>query len=132
MDRDRAETFGKTYAAAWSSKDPSSVADMFASNGSLVINDGPEAVGYDAVVVVAQEFMTAFPDLDVTCDCMAFEVEEWRWYWTMRGHYSGPGGTGRSIDISGYEVLEFDAEGRIVCAEGHFDQKEYDRQLGLH
>lgn len=131
MDHRSKEAFGRTYAAAWSSQDPERVADLFASDGHFVINNGPKAVGHDAVAAVAQEFMNAFPDLAVTCDSMVLESDVWRWYWTMKGHYAGPGGTGRPIDISGYEVLEFDAEGRIVRAAGYFDQSEYDRQLGL-
>lgn len=125
------DAFGTRYAKAWSSHDPEAVAAMFAEYGSITINgDGP-AVGRDAVRDVALSFMTAFPDLDVLCDQMVFVAGELRWYWTMRGTNTGSGGTGKSILISGYEAIEFDTEGLIAKAYGHFDQEEWDRQLGL-
>ncbi len=123
------DEFARRYADAWSGGKPDAVAALFSEHGSLVINDGEPAVGRAAVARVAADFMTAFPDLEVTCDRMALEDGSWRWYWTMRGTNSGPGGWGRPIDIRGFEALEFDEEGLIRVARGHFDQVDYDRQL---
>jgi len=47
----------------------------------------------------------------------------------MKGTFTGPGGTGRSIDISGHEMLEFDSDHLITSARGYFDEQEYNRQL---
>src|ERR1700730_2936727 len=55
----------KRYTAAWCSKDPESVAASYSPNGSLSVNGDVPAVGRSAISEVAQEFMTAFPDLEV-------------------------------------------------------------------
>ena len=105
---------------------------MFAKGGSIVINEDLPAVGRNAVREVARGFMTDFPDLCVRCDRMSNEEGELRWHWTMWGTNTGPGGTGRSILISGYEAIVLDAVGLIVTAHGYFDQGEWDRQLRPH
>ncbi len=123
------QEFGDRYAEAWSSGDPASVAAFFTKDGVLVINDGLPAVGHEAIAEVANAFMTDFPDLDVRCDRIIEEEGETKWYWTMRGTNTGPGGTGKSIHLSGYEALEFGDHGLIRIARGHFDQNEWDRLL---
>lgn len=126
------EAFGCRYAAAWSSGRPEAVAALFTEDGSIAINDDPPAHGRAAVRDVAEGFMTDFPDLEVRCDRTAHEQGEIRWYWTMCGTNSGPGGTGRGILISGYEALALDNEGFIVSAHGHYDQNDWDRQLTVN
>lgn len=124
------DSFGEQYARAWSSQRPDAVATMFADDGWIAINEDPPARGREAVEDVARGFMKGFPDLDVRCVRMALENGELRWHWTMRGTNTGPGGTGKPILISGYEALVLDDNGRIVSAHGHFDQDDWDRQLG--
>ena len=50
-------------------------------------------------------------------------------HWTLTGTNAGPGGTGRRVQISGYEVWRFDNQGLIAESKGHFDAAEYERQL---
>ena len=50
-----------------------------------------------------------------------------RWIWT--GTNSGPGGTGRSVRMKGYEEWMFGADGLIAMSNGHYDEAEYQRQL---
>ena len=126
---DHLNDFGRRYAEAWSSQRAENVAMFFAREGSLALNEGEPAVGRAAISVMAQEFMTAFPDLNVECDRMAYVGDELRWYWTMRGTNTGPGGTGNAIAISGFEALVLDSNSMIVAAHGHFDEAAYQRQL---
>ena len=49
------------------------------------------------------------------------------WHWT--GTNTGPGGTGRAVDLHGYEEWTLDSEGRITFSDGHFDAAEYERQV---
>jgi hypothetical protein len=42
---------------------------------------------------------------------------------------SGPGGTGNKIQISGFEEWTLSENGLIQESKGHFDTKEYKRQL---
>jgi uncharacterized protein (TIGR02246 family) len=128
---DRAEltTFAKRYAAAWCSQNPESVAAFFAENGSLSVNDGLPAVGRAAIAEEARGFMTTFPDMIVTMDKVSRDPDGTKFHWTLTGTNSGPGGTGKRVRISGYELWQFDNTGLIENSKGHFDSAEYERQL---
>ena len=122
-------TFAKRYAEAWCSQNPESLAAFFAENGSLSVNDGPPAVGHVAIAREAQAFMTTFPDMVVTKDKVMHDEEGTKFYWTLTGTNTGPGGTGKRVRISGYELWKIDKDGLIAESKGHFDTAEYERQL---
>lgn len=122
---------GARYTAAWCSQDPSRVAGFFAERGSLKVNDGSPSVGRAAIAEAAREFMTAFPDLVVTMDGVGVEGNRAVYRWTLTGTYTGPGGTGKAVRISGYEEWTLGADGLIAESHGHFDEAEFNRQLGV-
>jgi uncharacterized protein (TIGR02246 family) len=117
------------YAAAWSSQNPVSLASFYTENGSLTVNAGPPSVGRAAITATAQGFMTAFPDMIVKMDKVSQDGSHaiFRWVWT--GTNTGPGGTGKSVWIKGYEEWTIDADGLIAQSDGHYDEAEYQRQL---
>ena len=117
------------YTAAWCSQDPSRVASFYSENGSLTINEAPPSVGREAIAGAAQGFMTAFPDMVVKMDEVIVQGEGAVYRWTMTGTNTGPGGTGRSVKISGYEEWAFGRDGLIAQSKGHFDAADYQRQL---
>jgi nuclear transport factor 2 (NTF2) superfamily protein len=121
--------FAIRYAAAWSSQDPERLASFHAENGSLNVNGGPPANGRAAIAAMAQSFMTAFPDMVVKLDRMDHRGDHplFRWIWT--GTNSGPGGTGKSVRMNGYEEWTMDGDGLIAKSEGHYDEAEYQRQV---
>jgi predicted ester cyclase len=122
-------TFAKRYAEAWCSQNPESVAAFYAKNGSLSVNDGPPAVGRAAIAGVARGFMRDFPDMIVTMDDVTHESRGTKFHWTLTGTNNGPGGTGKRVRISGYELWRIDNDGLIGESKGHFDSAEYERQL---
>jgi predicted ester cyclase len=122
-------TFAKRYAKAWCSQNPESVAAFFAGTGSLSVNDGPPAVGRAAIAEKARGFMTTFPDMVVTMDDVTRDEKGTKFHWTLTGRNTGPGGTGKRVRISGYELWQFDNAGLIDNSKGHFDSAEYERQL---
>ena len=122
-------TFAKRYAKAWCSQNPKSVAAFFAKRGSISINNGPPAVGRAAIAREAQAFMTTFPDMVVTMDKVVHDEEETKFHWTLTGTNTGPGGTGKRVRLSGYELWKIDKDGLIAESKGHFDSAEYERQL---
>ena len=128
-DQTDLDNFAKRYAEAWCSQNPESVAAFFAENGSLSVNNGPPAIGRAAIAEVAQGFMRTFPDMIVMMDEVARESEETKFYWTLTGTNTGPGGTGKSVRISGHEVWQIDNDGLIAESKGHFDAADYERQL---
>ena len=121
--------FARSYAEAWSSQAPEDVANFYAANGSLVVNDGPPAVGRSAIAHVAHGFMSAFPDMTVMMDEVASTPEGIRFHWTLTGTNNGPGGIGNRVRISGYELWQLDLDGLISQSKGHFDSADYARQL---
>jgi len=146
--------FAKRYAEAWCSQNPEKVAAFFAENGSLSINNGPPAVGRAAITEEARGFMTTFPDMLVTMDKLVRDEEGTKFHWTLTGTNTGPGGTGKRVRISGYELWKIDNgaggsratwtgkpervdepggesinDGLIAESKGNFDGAEYERQL---
>ena len=122
-------TFAKRYAEAWCSQNPESVAAFFAENGSLSVNDGPPAVGRAAIAEVARGFMHDLPDMVVTMDDVSRNSDGTKFHWTLTGTSTGPGGTGKRVRISGYELWKIDHDGLIAESKGHFDATDYERQL---
>ena len=129
MDAARLREFATRYTEAWCSQDPARVAAFFAENGSLKINDAAPSVGRAAIAEAARGFMTAFPDLVVRMDGVGLEREHAVYRWTLAGTSTGPGGTGRSVRISGQEEWRFGAGGLIAESLGRFDEADYRRQL---
>ncbi len=124
------ETFAMRYAVAWCSQEPHRVAEFFGAEGSLQVNEGEPAVGTEAIEEVARGFMTAFPDMVVTFDRLDAVGERFHFHWTLIGTNSGPEGTGNAVRISGYEDWKIGADGLVEESKGHFDEQEYERQLG--
>jgi steroid delta-isomerase-like uncharacterized protein len=129
IDPQALRRFAQDYADAWCSQNAASVASFFDENGSLCVNQDPPAVGREAIAQVAQSFMTAFPDMKVFMDDLRLQDDHAIFHWTLTGTNTGPGGTGRSVKISGFEVWEIGANGLIANSSGHFDIDEYNRQL---
>src|SRR5436190_11398023 len=121
--------FATRYAEAWCGQDPEMVAAFFAEQGSISINNGPPAVGRAAIAREAQAFMTTFPDMVVTFDKLEPRGDATAFHWTLTGTSTGPGGTGKRVRISGYELWKVDNDGLIAESKGHFDSAEYERQL---
>ena len=128
-DRAEFERFAQRYAKAWCGQDPESVAAFFAENGSITINNAPPAFGRVAIAKEAQAFMTTFPDMVVTMDKLEHDEEGTKFHWTLTGTNTGPGGTGKRVRISGYELWTINNDGLIAESKGHFDSAEYERQL---
>ena len=121
--------FATRYAAAWSGQDPTALASCYTEDGSLTVNQGTPSVGRAAIAATARGFMTAFPDMVVKLDGLSQEGDRtiFRWLWT--GTNTGPGGTGQSVRLRGYEEWILGADGLIREAKGHYDEAEYQRQL---
>jgi len=126
---DTLRDFATRYTAAWCSQDPARVASFFSPNGSLQVNDSAPAVGRAAITDVARGFMTALPDMQVLMDDVSGDGRTAIYRWTLAGTNTGPGGTGRTVRVSGFEEWRLDADGLIAESLGHFDSAEYQRQL---
>jgi uncharacterized protein (TIGR02246 family) len=121
--------FAARYAAAWSSQNPDSLAAFYAEDGSLTVNNGTPSVGRAAVRATAQGFMSGFPDMHVRMDSVVRTGPSVRFHWTWTGTNTGPGGTGRSVHISGFEEWRLSPTGLIIQSLGHYDEAEYQRHM---
>ena len=129
MTSDELNDFATHYAQAWCSHNPESVAAFFAENGSLKVNNDAPAVGRAAIAEIARGFMRDFPDTVVTFDKLEPQGDRSAFHWTLTGTNSGPGGAGKRVRISGYEIWQIGDDGLIAQSEGYFDATEYERQL---
>lgn len=129
MNADQLRDFGARYAAAWCSQSAESVAAFYEEDGSLQINRGRPSQGRVAISEAAQSFMTAFPDMVVTLDDVSMSGSQAQFKWTLVGTNTGPGGTGKRVQISGYEEWQFGETGLIQVSKGHFDEADYQSQL---
>jgi hypothetical protein len=129
MDQTRLTDFAIRYAAAWSSQNPAKLASFYAETGSLAVNGGAPSIGRTAITATGQEYMTAFPDMVVRMDSVIQEGGHTIFHWTWTGTDTGPGGTGKAVDLSGYEEWTLAPDGLIAESQGHFDEAEYQRQL---
>ncbi len=128
-DPDQLREFARRYTEAWCSQEPERVAAHYAPGGSLTINDGTPSVGRAAITDAARSFMVAFPDMQVLMDDLSLEGESAEYRWTLIGTNTGPGGTGRRVEIKGFEEWTIGDDGLIAASLGHFDEAEYERQL---
>ena len=129
MTSDELTKFATRYAEAWCSQNPQNVAAFFAEHGSISINNGPPAVGRAAIAEVARRFMRDFSDMIVTLDDVSRDSDRTKFHWTLTGTNTGPGGTGKRVRISGYELWQLNNEGLIGNSKGRFDSAEYERQV---
>ena len=130
VDRDQLVDFARRYTAAWCSGEPEQVAEHYSPMGSLTINDGEPAIGRAAITDAARSFMSAFPDLQVLMDDLNTDDQGVEYHWTLIGTNTGSGGTGNAVRISGFEEWTIGQDGLIGKSLGHYDQAEYDRQIG--
>jgi predicted ester cyclase len=128
-DPGRLREFARRYTAAWCGQDAASVAAFYSPDGSLSVNAGAPAVGPAAITEVAQAFMRDFPDMQVLMDDLLVQGDRAVYQWTLRGTNTGPGGTGRRVRISGYEVWRIGADGLIAESRGYYDSSAYQRQV---
>lgn len=122
--------FAKSYAQAWCSQKPEYVALFYAEDGSLNINNGAPAVDKTAITQSAKAFMDAFPDdMVVAYDKLVETPKGTEFHWTLTGTNTGLNGTGKKVNISGFELWQLDDSGLIKESKGTFDAEEYSRQI---
>ncbi len=125
------EVFARSYAQVWCSQRPNFVSSFFAEDGELSVNNGKPAKGTEAISNVAKGYMDAFPDMIVTMDSLIATSDKTKFYWTLVGTNNGTNGTGNKVKISGFEEWMLNDEGLIQESKGHFNEKEYRRQLEI-
>lgn len=121
--------FGQKYTDAWNSKVPEKIASFYAEDGTFIVKNGKPANGKRQLAETAQSYMEAFPDMVLTMDSLTKENDNYRYYWTFRGTNTGPNGTGKKVNFSGFEEWTMNDQGLVKKSIGTYDAEEYARQL---
>jgi hypothetical protein len=129
IDLNSLRKFAEGFATAWSSQNAASVAAYYSPRGSRRANSAAPSVGRSAVEVAVQQFMTAFPDLQITLDDVFIMDNGAEVHWTLTGVNSGPGGTGQRVCINGFEEWLMGGDGLIVESHAHFSMADLQRQM---
>lgn len=116
----------RRYAEAWTSRNPSAVAEFYAPDGQIAINRGEPHVGTEAIAAMARGFYAEFPDIVVHCDLPRIAGNQGIIAWTLEGHHAE---TGNYVRIGGWEEWEMNANMKVVQSRGWFDGEEYTRQV---
>jgi uncharacterized protein (TIGR02246 family) len=102
MNKSDLTNFATRYAAAWSGKDPVKFAAFYEENSSLIVN-GDASTGRAAITATARSYMAAFPNMVVKLDSLRQEGGQTIFHWTWTGTNTGLGGTGKTVNLRGYE-----------------------------
>ncbi len=129
VDLNSLREFAERYAAAWSSQNAASVAAYYSPRGSRCANGAAPSVGRSAVEVAVQQFMSAFPDLQITAEDVFVVGDGAEFHWTLTGVNSGPGGTGQHVCIKGFEEWRIGADALLEEARAHFNMPDFLRQM---
>jgi hypothetical protein len=125
IDADRLRELARSYSEAWGTHDPARVAEHYVPGGKIEINGGEPT----DITEAARGFIRAFPDIEVFMDDVVVQDDAVEFHWTFTGTNTGPGGTGKSVRISGFEEWTLSDDGLVAASRGNYDQAEYDRQL---
>ncbi len=74
---------------------------------------------------MAAGFFADVPDLSLTCNDLPVAGSHVLYAWTFTGHDAG---TGRPLNIQGWEEWEMAADGKVQASRGWFDAEDYGRQ----
>jgi uncharacterized protein (TIGR02246 family) len=125
IDRRQALVIAEAYTAAWNSGSANAVAEFYARNGSIVINQGTPWEGRARVADMAAGFFADVPDLSLTCDGVRWAGDHVVYLWTFTGTHAG---TKNPLRVVGWEEWDFDAELKIRASRGWYDAEDYARQ----
>jgi uncharacterized protein (TIGR02246 family) len=125
-DPDRIRLFASDYVDAWNSGRPERVASCFAEDGGIVINRGEPWQGRGRVAEMAAGFYADVADMTVCCDDLRIAGDHVAFVWTFTGRHTG---TGRTLDVKGWEEWDLGPDGTIRASRGWYDATDYARQV---
>ena len=128
-EHDKMLEFARKYTAAWNSKKPERMAEFYAEDGTLIVNNGTPATGRKQLAETAASYMEAFPDMELILDSLVPDSGTYRYHWTFIGTNTGPEGTGNKVNFSGFERWTMNDQGLVQKSIGTYDANQYERQL---
>ncbi|HQU70066.1 MAG TPA: nuclear transport factor 2 family protein [Albidovulum sp.] len=126
QDPDRIRRFASDYVDAWNSGRPERVAACFAEEGGIIINRGEPWQGRGRVAEMAAGFYADVAEMTVFCDDLRIAGDHVAFLWTFTGRHTG---TGRALDVKGWEEWDLGPGGTIRASLGWYDAADYARQV---
>jgi len=122
------------YFEAWNSGDPAAVVRSMAPGGTYEDPTTGGPVGGQALAEYVGGLLAAFPDMRFAPGTVVDDGDRVAATWTMTGTHTGPmrgmPPTGRSVRLTGMDMITADAGG-VHRVEGWFDGGAIPRQLGM-
>jgi steroid delta-isomerase-like uncharacterized protein len=123
------------YEEVWARGNVAFAHEVFADDyvrHDLRPTDPPRGAGGQAMI--AEQFRSAFPDLEWHVDLVLGEDDLVAARWTAGGTHSGAWGdvdaTGRRVSFSGVNIFRFGVDGKVVEIWNHRDDLGLMNQLG--
>ena len=123
------------YTEAWNDHDPDGVMAVFADGGTVSDPATDGTLAGEEIGEWVEETCEAFPDVRFGIDRRVSGEEgllfvEWTMYATHDGPFGSLPPTGRSVELSGVDVVTT-SEAGITAIDGYFDTSEFKEELGL-
>lgn len=126
IGHDEALRLAQAYTSAWNSASPEAVANFFAADGGIVINNGVPWRGRGGVMEMAAGFFADLPDLSLKCDAARAAGDHVVYLWTFHGTHAA---TKRRVRVSGWEEWDLDDARKVKSSRGWYDAEDYARQV---
>lgn len=123
---DSIQNLARDYALAWSSGDPTAVAEFYAEDSEVVINRGDPCRGRAEITEMVRGFHSAFPDLELRCDLMRVAGSRALFVWTLEGHHDQ---TGNLVVTRGWDEWELRNDLKVLGSAIWFNADDYQRQI---
>lgn len=135
MSSDLVDRYYERYRQGWNDHDPEAVMAAFADGGTITDPATDGTLSGTEIGEWVEETTAGFPDVRFEVDRRIADESgrlfvEWTMYGTHEGQFGPLPPTGRAVELSGVDVIEFSEEG-IVSIDGYFDMAEFKEELGL-
>lgn len=136
MSSETIDQYYDQYVQGWNNHDPDAVMEAFADGGTVSDPATDGTLAGEEIREWVEETTAGFPDVRFDVNRRSSDSEEGLLLveWTMSGTHDGSFGplppTGRTVELSGVDVIRFSADG-ITSIDGYFDMGEFKQQLGL-
>lgn len=122
-------TFDRSYTRVLSGVRPEFVANFFEEIRSLQLNENQPTVGRSQIVEMAKYSIHDLKNMVVNYDSLVIKSTGTEFHQTFTATNCGPAGTGKKVEVSGYELWQMGKNSLILKTEGHFPTEKYNRQL---
>lgn len=114
------------HASAWCANSPDKVGELFAEDGTIIVNDSEAHIGRAAIIENAKGLLQTFPGMVVLCHQTRHAGDRAVFIWTLEGRHAEKG---NFVSLPGWHEWELDANMRVKHCKGYFDAEDLERQI---